>query len=124
PKFSDVTEGYEKVISTTDDEQSLYTLWTRSKDGQMLIELPNGFERQKIFIGLTIAGGIPTAGVQAGDMYAYWKQYDKRLALIEPNYEVRTSGDFESRKGHDRVFTDRVILDVPIVAKGNGGGLV
>lgn len=124
PKFSDVADDYEKVVSTADGERSLYTVWTRSKDSQMLIELPNGFERQKIFIAYTIAGGIPTAGVQTGDMYAYWKQFDKRLALIEPNYAVRTSGDFESRKGHDRVFTDRVILDVPIVARGNGGGPV
>lgn len=124
PAFSDVSDGYEKVVSTTDDQRSLYTLYKRDKDGQLLIELPNGFERQKIFLGYTIAGGIPTAGVQAGDMYAYWQRFDNRLALIEPNYEVRTSGDFESRKGHDRVFTDRVILDVPIVAKGEAGGPV
>ena len=124
PKFDDVADGYEKVVSTTDDQKSLYTLWTRSKDGQMLIELPNGFERQKVFIAYTVAGGVATAGVQTGDRYAYWQQFDKRLALIEPNYDVRTSGDFESRKGHDRVFTDRVILDVPIVAKGNSGGPV
>jgi hypothetical protein len=37
---------------------------------------------------------------------------------------VRTSGDLESRKGVDRVFTDRVILDVPIVTMGPGGGPV
>ncbi len=124
PKFDDVGDGYDQVVSTADGKRSLYTVYTRSKDAQMLIELPGGFERQKIFIGYTIAGGVPTAGVQTGDMYAYWKRFDDRLALIEPNYAVRTSGDFESRKGHDRVFTDRVILDVPIVARGKNGGLV
>ena len=48
----------------------------------------------------------------------------KRLALIQPNLGVRTSGDLESKKGHKRVFTDRVLLDVPIAAMGPGGGPV
>ncbi|MHC5024727.1 MAG: zinc-dependent metalloprotease [Planctomycetota bacterium] len=124
PKFSDVAKDYKKVISTADGQASLYTIWTRAKDGQMLAELPRSFEGKNIFIGATIAGGISTAGVQFNDMYAYWKRFDKRLALIEPNFSVRTSGDLESRKGRDRVFTDRVIIDVPIVAMGPGGGPV
>lgn len=124
PSIDDINDGFEKVVSTADGQRSLYTLWTRDKDAQMLIELPSGFERQKVFLAYTIAGGVPTAGVQSGDMYAFWKRYDDRLALIEPNYAVRTTGDFESRKGHDRVFTDRVILDVPIIATGERGGPV
>ncbi len=124
PKWDDVAKDYEKVVSTADGAKSLYTIWTRPKDAQMLAELPREFESQKLFIAYNIAGGIPTAGVQMGDRYAYWKRFDKRLALIEPNYEVRTSGDTESRKGRDRVYTDSVILDVPIVTMGPGGGPV
>ena len=37
---------------------------------------------------------------------------------------VRSSGDHESSRGRDRVFTDRVILTVPIVTMGPGGGPV
>ena len=124
PKFEDVAKDYKKVVSTADGQASLYTIWIRKKDGQMLAELPGGFEKQRLFIAYTISGGIPTAGVQYGDGYAYWKRYDKRLALIEPNVAVRSSGDLESKKGRERVFTDRVILDVPIVAKGPKGGPV
>ncbi len=124
PKWEDVSKDYKKVISTAGDEKPLYTLYQRDKDQQLLAELPRNFGKQKLFIAYTVAGGIPTAGVQVGDLYAYWKRYDDRLALIQPNYAVRTSGDLESQKGRDRVFTDRVVLDVPIVTMGPGGGPV
>ena len=101
----------------------MYTLY-KDKNGHVLAELPRNFGNQKVFIAFTIKGGIPTAGVQYGDMYAYWKKFGKRLALVEPNYETRTSGDAQSRSGLDRVYTDRVILDIPIVSMGPGGGPV
>ncbi len=124
PKFEDVAKDYTKVVSTADGQASLYTIWIRKKDGQMLAELPSNFERQLLFIAYTISGGIPTAGVQFGAEYVKWKKYDKRLALIQPNFAVRTTGDLESKKGKERVFTDRVLLDVPIIAKGKNGGPV
>ena len=121
--YKEVIEGYEKVVSTTDG-RSLYTLWTRKKDGQMLAELPRGFANQKLFWAYTIASGITTSGVQFGDQYVYWKRYDKRLALIHPSLDVRTSGDSESKAGVKRVHTDRVLLDVPILTMSPGGGPV
>jgi hypothetical protein len=124
PKFDDVAKDYKKVVSSADGKRTMYTIWTREKDAQMLAELPRNFEKQLVFWAYTIAGGTPTAGVQSGDMYAKWKRYDKRLALVEPNFAVRTTGDLESQNGRKRVFTDRVILDVPIVAMGPGGGPV
>lgn len=124
PKFEDVAKGYTKVVSTADGEASLYTIYVRNRDGQMLAELPRNFEQQRLFIAFTIAGGIPTAGVQTGDMYVYWKRYDKQLALIEPNVYVRSTGDLESNKGRDRVYTDRVVLSLPIVCMGSQGGPV
>ncbi|MHC4416262.1 MAG: zinc-dependent metalloprotease [Planctomycetota bacterium] len=123
PKFEDVSKDYKKVISTADGK-SLYTLYTREKDGQVLAVLPQNFEKQKLFIAYNLAGGDLFAGIQLNDQYAYWQRYDKKLALIEPNYAVRTSGDLESRKGYERVFTDRVLLEVPILCMGPGGGPV
>lgn len=124
PKFEDVARDYTKVVSAVGQPRSLYTIWTRAKDAQMLAELPRNYEGQKLFIAYTVAGGTRRSGVQVGDLYGYWKRFDKRLALIEPNYTVRTTGDLESHKGAERVFTDRVILDVPIVTIGPGGGPV
>ena len=124
PPLEKVTEGYEKVVSTADGQASLYTLWVRRKDGQMLAELPRNFAMQKQFIAMTVASGELYAGLQAGDIYAYWKPYDRRLALIEPNVETRSKGDNESKSSVQRLFTDRVILDVPIVTFVPRGGPV
>jgi len=124
PPLDEVLEGYEKVVSTAEGERSLYTIWTREKDGQMLAALPSGYSSMKFFIALTVASGQDYAGLQAGDMYVYWRQYDKRLALVEPNVEVKSTGDEESKSSIERLFTDRVILDVPIVTMSGGSPVI
>lgn len=124
PPLDEVIKGYEKVVSTADGEQSLYTLWKREKDGQMLAALPGGFESRRYFIAMTVASGQDYAGLQAGDMYVYWKRYDKHLALMEPNISIRSDGDAESKNSVKRLFTDRVILDVPIVAMSGGSPVI
>ncbi|HRQ73501.1 MAG TPA: zinc-dependent metalloprotease [Phycisphaerales bacterium] len=119
--FDEVSKGYRKVVSTADGSESFYGLWVREKDGQMLAELPRGYDRQRHFIAMTVAGGDIWAGLQAGDRYFYWKRYGNRLAMIEPNYGTRSTGDQESRSSVNRIFTDRVILDIPILANGPSG---
>ncbi len=116
PPFAEVSKDFKQVNNT--DDPSLYGVWVREKDGQMLAELPRNFEAQRHFIALTVAGGETYAGLQVGDMYAYWKRFDKRVALIQPNVEVRSTGDDESKNSVQRLFTDRVLLDVPIVCMG------
>ncbi len=122
--YKKVIEGYTKVTSSADGSRSFYTLWKRTKDGQMLAELPRNFASQKIFMGWSISSGIPTAGVQVGDLYAYWKRFDKQLALVQPNFAFRTTGDAESKAGLKRVHTDRVVLNVPILTMSPSGGPV
>ena len=121
PPSSQVLDGYEKIVSTPNG-RSLYTIWVRKKDNQMLAELPAGYASQKHFIAMTVSSGERFAGLQQGDMYVYWRRYDKQLALIAPNTETRSTGDKESRASVKRLFTDRVILTVPIVAIGPSGG--
>ncbi len=118
PPYQEVMKGYEKVVSTMDDKPSLYTLWLSKKDNQVLAELPKSFANQKHFIALTVASGERFAGLQAGEQYVRWERYDKRLALIAPNIDVRSTGDPESRDSVARLYTDRVIADVPIVTIG------
>jgi len=124
PPLDEVLKDYEKVVSTADGQRSLYTIWTRAKDGQMLAALPSDYETKKFFIALTIASGEYFAGLQAGDMYVYWKRYDKRLALIEPNIQIKSTGDQESKSSIKRLFTDRVILDVPIVTMSGSSPVI
>lgn len=121
PPADKVLEGYEKVV-TKANIKPMYTLWTRQKDGQMYAELPRGFGQKKYFIATTVASGEDYAGLQAGDIYVYWRQYDKRLALMTPNVSIRADGDREAASSVERLFTDRVIMEVPIVAMGPGGG--
>lgn len=119
--FAEVAKDFEKVVSTADGQQSLYTIWTRAKDQAMLAELPRGYEGQKHFVAMTVGSGEVFAGLQAGDMYVYWKRLNNRLLLIEPNIETRSTGDRESKDSVKRLFTDRVVLDVPILTTGPSG---
>ncbi len=124
PPLDEVLKDYQKVVSTADGQRSYYTIWKREKDGQMLAALPSGYDGRRFFIALTVASGEDYAGLQAGDMYVYWKRYDKRLALIEPNIRIKSTGDPESKSSVERLFTDRVILDVPIVAMSGGSPVI
>lgn len=121
PKFEDVAKDFEKVVSTADGAQSFYTVWTREKDGQMLAELPRNFEKQKQWFAMTVGSGETYAGLQGRDMYVYWKRYDKRIALMAPEIATRSTGDQESKDSVEKIFTDRVILDLPIVCMGPNG---
>ncbi len=57
-------------------------------------------------------------------MVVQWRRYDDRLALIAPNLDIRATGDPESKASVKRLFTDQVLLDVPIAAMGPDGGPV
>ncbi len=120
PPFEEVSQDFEKVVSTAEGT-SFYGLWQRKKDGQMLAELPANFANQKQFIALTLPTGELFAGLQMGDYYCYWKRFDKRLALIEPNLGTRSTGDQESKDSLGNHFTDRVLVEVPIACMGPNG---
>ena len=122
PPFEKVTEGFVKADSKSPDKQSLCGVWTREKDGQMLLELPKDFATKKYFIALTVSSGDRFAGLQSSDFYVYWRQYNKRLALIVPNMGIRSNGEPESKASVKRLFTDTVLLDVPIITMGPRGG--
>lgn len=122
PPPAEVLKDHQKVVSTMDGK-SLYNLYIEPKTHQMLAELPKDFANQKHFIALTIASGEDYAGLQAGDVYVRWQVYNqKRLALIQPQLETRSTGDEESKNSVKRLFTDKVILDVPILTYQNKGG--
>ena len=122
PPFEKVTEGFVKSDSKSPDKQSLCGIWTREKDGKMLLELPKDFAMKKYFIALTVSSGDRFAGLQSNDFYVYWRQYNKRLALIVPNMDIRSNGEPESKSSVKRLFTDTVLLDVPIITMGQRGG--
>lgn len=115
PPYAKVFEGYKQVISTIDQSPSLFGLFHNVKDNQLLAAFPKKYASKKFFIALTVASGEQYAGLQQADMYVYWKQIGKRMVLIQPNIEIRSSGDAESKSSIKRLFTDRVLADVPIL---------
>ena len=124
PKPDEVLKGFERVVSTADGRKSFYTLWSRAKDQQLYAELPAQFANQRHYLALTVASGDNYAGLQAGDMYFYWKSYGKRIAMVTPELDIRSTGDKSSQDSIKRLFTDRVILDVPIITLIPNGGPV
>ena len=127
PPHEEVLKDFEKVASPTKSdgtaEKPLWTIYTRLKDGQMFAELPGNFASQDYYIALTVASGETYAGLQAGELYVKLKRYDKVLAVIAPNTDVRTT-EQEAKASVERLFTDRVLMEIPIVTMGPSGGPV
>jgi len=120
PPFKEVSEGYEK-LNVSGGEEPFMTIWQRKKDQQLLAELPRGYQGQKHMFSMTLPTGEIFAGLQAGTIWGYWKQIDKRLAFITPQVGVRSTGDTESKDSLQNHFTDRVVFDVPILCMGPNG---
>jgi hypothetical protein len=120
PPFEKVTDGFEKVVSTADGE-SMYDIYVNEKEGKVLAVLPRNFDKQTCFLAPTFAEGMPGAQSSMIDGYMVkWKRIGDRLALIQPNLDVRSTGDNESQRSRDSQFTDRVVTDVAIVSMAPG----
>jgi len=116
--FKVVSEGFTPV---TGQDGSFYGVWINKKTNQLLAEMPRGYERQNHFFAMTVSGGEIFAGLQGGDMYTQWKKINDRMALVMPQVAVRSSGDQESKDSVEMIFTDRVLLDVPVLSTGPKG---
>ena len=122
--YSKVFDGFKKVVSTTDGKAPMFEIWVDKKKNRMRAQLPKDVQKKKYFIALTVSSGERFAGLQEGDIYVYFKVYGDRIALIEPNVEIRSTGDKESKSSVKRLFTDRVIVDLPILAKSTKNEVV
>ncbi len=120
PPVADVLKDFKKV-SPPDGDTALYNLYVRAKDGRVLAELPRDYLQQKYFLAMTVASGAQFAGLQAGDRVVYWRRYDKRLALMDPNIDIRSGGDPESQSSVNRLFTDKLLTEVPILTMSPEG---
>ncbi len=121
---SKVTEGYTEVKGE-DGATPFFRLWKSDKDGNLLAELPKDFATAGVrhFIAPTVSGGEQFAGLQSDDFYVYWKQYGDKVALVAENLSIKGSDD-ESKSSVKRIFTDEVLVSVPIVGMDKGKGPV
>lgn len=120
PPFEKVVEGLEKVVSTTDGSAGFYDLYADRETGKLMAVLPRNYASQMQMIACTISGGDSQAGVMGPTFYVKWKKIGDQLALVSPNFNVRTSGDAEARDSVASLYTDRVLLSVPIVSMQGG----
>ncbi|WDQ19113.1 zinc-dependent metalloprotease [Rhodopirellula sp. P2] len=125
PPFAKISEGYKQLpVSDQQAKKGLFNVWQHEKEASVIAELPKNFAGKKYFVALTLSSGDRYAGLQSGDWVVQWRRYNDRLALIAPNLDIRATGDAESKASVKRLFTDRVLLDVPILAMGPNGGPV
>lgn len=120
--YESLIKEYKLVQTSADVPSTMYTLYIQQDKGQVLLEIPKMALNKKYFIGLTVASGQLYAGLQSGDFYVQWQEYNGRLALIQPNLAVRSTGDNESKDSVKRLFTGQVLLDLPILARSPTGG--
>ncbi|MEM1185535.1 MAG: zinc-dependent metalloprotease [Planctomycetota bacterium] len=129
PPLEKITDGFTEVTPSRDG--GMLKIWINEKTGQALAELPRKLERSPFYLLPTVAAGDREAGVYApyaqggqGVRQLYWRRYDKTLALVQPQQAYRSSGDKESKNATERVFTDSVVMSMPILAMGPNGGPV
>ena len=122
PPHAEVMKGYSPVI-TRANITPMFALY-KNKDGHMYAELPPKFTGKRYFIATTTSSGETYAGLQGNDIYVYWRQYGKRLALIQPEIGKRAEGDAAASSSVKRIFTDQVLVDVPVLTIGPRKGAV
>ena len=120
PPLAKVTKDFTKVEG---DGGSFYELWVNKKTGQVIGKLPKDYKTARHYIAPTVAGGEIFAGLQSSAKYVYWRKFGRRLAMMEENLSIKGS-DAESKSSVNRLFTDRVLLDVPILAMDGGSPVV
>ena len=122
PALEKVTKDFTEV-KTSDGSKPYMRLWKNSKKGQLLAELPKDYAKTRQFIAPTVASGEQFAGLQSDAYYVYWKRYGKRVALVQENLSVKGSDD-ESKSSVKRLFTDKVLLSLPIMSMGKSGPVI
>ncbi len=125
PPFAEVSKDY--VAIATPDQQNpkgLYNVWKRERDSNLIGELPKAFMGKRYFVALTLSSGDQYAGLQSGEWVIEWRRYDNRLAIVVPNLEIRADGEAEAKASVKRLFTDQVLMDIPILTMGPNGGPV
>jgi hypothetical protein len=120
PPLEKAVEGLTKVVSTSDGSSGYWDLYEDREKGRVLAVLPANYEGRLMMIACTISGGDSQAGVMGPTLHARWERIGNQLALVEPNFEVRTSGDEQARESINRLYTGRVVLSTPIVGMAPG----
>ncbi len=114
--FDQITKDLKKIVSVTDGSAPFYELYSDKSKGKLLAAFPRGYEKQTVMIACTVSGGDPQAGVMGPTHYANWQKIGDQLALVAPNFNVRTDQDKQAKDSVSDLYTGRVILSLPILS--------
>ena len=120
PPLERAIEGLRKVTSTADGTDGYWDLYEDRDKGRLIAVLPRNYEGRLMMIACTVSGGDSQAGVMGPTIYAHWEKIGNQLALVAPDFSVRTSGDRQAQESIKNLYTGRVILSAPIIAMAPG----
>lgn len=120
PPFDGVIAGLKKVVSNTDGTDGYWDLYEDRDKARLLAVLPRDYETRLMMIACTVSGGDSQAGVMGPTIYAKWEKIGNQLALVAPNFDVRTAGDQQAKESIESLYTGRVVLSVPILSMAPG----
>ncbi len=120
PPLERAVEGLKRVTPAADGSDGYWDLYEDRDKGRLVAVLPRNYEGRLMMIACTVSGGDSQAGVMGPTIYARWEKIGSQLALVEPNFGVRTGGDRQARDSIENLYTGRVVLSVPILAMAPG----
>jgi len=121
--FESATSGFAVINNNQDrNEPTLFKVY--HKDHRVLASIPGGMLDRLWLLGASVASGPFGTGEQLGQAGLEWRRRGDVLDLFEP--ELRYSSDSKPTlsEGVRRVFTDRHIASVPILADSPDGGVL
>ncbi|MFG0258533.1 MAG: zinc-dependent metalloprotease [Phycisphaerales bacterium JB043] len=111
-----IDADFEKVVSSMTGT-SMWDIYVDTTSSRVIGVLPPDFTGKHYFLAPTISGGVPGANSSTIDGYMFTlRRHENRLVLTQPNLDVRSTGDTESKLSRQMQFTDRFIAEMPIIA--------
>ena len=123
PVIESVIEGFERVRPADGGDRSLWDLYYREESQDLVAVLPSDYDSQPFLLTNALSRGDILSGIQGDTYFLRFRRIGNRLGFVEPQLNIRTTGDLESARSVDMLYADHVRFDVPIVAESPDGRL-
>lgn len=118
PPFDEVVEGFKKI---SPDGETFFTLWYKEKTDELLCQVPKKMLGQMFLSALTLSGGHPMTGAQAGHTLVKWEQFGKQLLLVEPDVRYVSGENSTVADAIKRTYSDVILKSCKILTESAGG---
>lgn len=118
PKFEEVTKEHKEVLGPQ-GVSGFFPLYFNKKNDQLLAVIPKSMLDKNFVLASSIAGGPTFAGFMWDDYVVQWREYDKKLVLIEPDLRHKDGGKSPVSDVIQRTYTEKILLSTPILSKRN-----